>query len=36
MRPTVLQDLEKVTFKYPNKVAFADLKEEFSFSNLLN
>jgi D-alanine--poly(phosphoribitol) ligase subunit 1 len=36
MRSTVLQDLEKITFKYPNKVAFADLKEEFSFSNLLN
>lgn len=36
MRTTVLQDLEKIASKYPNKVAFADLKEEFSFLKLLD
>lgn len=36
MRSTVLQDLEQITTKYPNKIAFADIKEEFSFSRLLD
>lgn len=36
MRSTVLHDLEKTTLKHPDKVAFADLKEEFSFAKLLN
>ena len=29
-------DLERVTEKYPNKIAFADVKEEFSFTQLLD
>lgn len=36
MRSTVIQDLEQITVKYPNKIAFADIKEEFSFSHLLD
>lgn len=36
MRSTVLLDLEQTASKYPNKIAFADIKENFSFSRLLN
>ena len=35
MRCSVLQDLEDIAIKFPNKIAFADMKEEFSFSMLL-
>ncbi len=35
MRSTVLQDLEKTAKKYPEKIAFSDIKEEFTFSRLL-
>lgn len=36
MRSTIIMDLERVTEKYPNKIAFADVKEEFSFTQLLD
>ena len=36
MRSTVLQDLEKTANKYPEKTAFSDIKEEFTFSRLLD
>lgn len=36
MRSTVLQDLEQISTQYPDKIAFADIKEEFSFSKLLD
>lgn len=36
MRSTILQDLENIALKYPEKIAFADTKEEFSFSRLLD
>ena len=36
MRTTILQDLENITSKYPDKIAFSDIKEEFSFCRLLD
>lgn len=36
MRSTILHDLERIAIKYPNKIAFADIKEEFSFARLLD
>ncbi len=36
MRSTIIQDLETITLLYPDKVAFADMKEEFTFSHLLD
>lgn len=35
MYSTVLQYLEKTALKYPDKTAFADIKESFTFYNLL-
>lgn len=36
MRSTVLYDLEAIALKYPEKTAFADIMETFSFSKLLD
>lgn len=36
MYSTVLQSLEETARKYPDKIAFADIKEEYSFSALVN
>lgn len=36
MYSTVLQCFEETAKKFPNKIAFADIKEAFSFSELLN
>lgn len=36
MYSTVLQCLEETALNFPNKIAFADIKESFSFSELLN
>ena len=36
MYSTVLQYLEETALKFPNKIAFADTKEAFTFSELLN
>ena len=36
MYSTVLQCLEEIASKYPSKIAFADLKEAYSFSDLIN
>ena len=36
MRVSILQDLESVSVRFPNKVAFADNTEEFSFARLLD
>lgn len=36
MSSTILQYLEEISEKYPDKIAFADTKEEFSFARLLN
>ena len=35
MYSTVLQYLEETALKYPDKAAFIDLKEKFSFEELL-
>lgn len=35
MKLTILQDLEHVAEQYPDKVSFADVKEEFSFSKIV-
>lgn len=36
MRVSILQDLESVSVRFPNKVAFADNTEDFSFARLLD
>lgn len=36
MYSTVLKYLEETALKFPNKIAFADIKEGFTFSELLN
>ena len=36
MKQSVLQDLERTALKYPEKVAFSDIKEDFSFSRLVD
>lgn len=36
MYSTILQCLEKTAKKYPNKIAFADLKEKYTFEELVN
>ena len=36
MRSSVLVDLEQIALKYPEKVAFADLEEKYSFSEMVD
>lgn len=36
MRSTILIDLEKTAKKWPSKIAFADIKEEFTFLQVVN
>ena len=36
MRSTVLCDLETIALKYPDKIAYSDTKEAFSFSQILD
>lgn len=36
MRTTILHDLEEIAIKYPDKIAFADIQEELSFTRLLD
>lgn len=35
MRSTILTDLEHIALKYPHKIAYADLEEEFSFASVV-
>ena len=36
MQPTILLQLENTARRFPGKLAFADLREEFTFSRLLD